>query len=166
MTTEIDPKFARHWQTQRLVDVFAALAIGERLSWVDAASKCGVEVDALRKRLQSARRVALHEHAVIIVSIPGVGFERLPQDAADLPATKYLAGARSKARRARDVIRKGVTDWERIERTKKNELFAIEAQASVVAQVTSSTTRARLAAASETANARLDFGRTMEVLAK
>ncbi len=161
---DIDPRFARHWQTQRLVDVFASLAIGERISWADVSARCGVDVGALRKRLQSARRAALHEHAAIILSVPGVGFERLPQDAADLPATKYLAGARSKARRARDVIRKGVTDWERIERTKKNELFAVEAQAAVVAVVTTATTRARLAAAAETSNARLDFGRTLELM--
>ena len=159
-----EKKFERHWQTQRLVDVFAAMEVGGRSAWADIAASCDVAMDAIKKRVQSARRAALHEHNAIIVSVRGYGVERVPQDEANRPAVKYMAGARNKARRATNVFRHGITNWDKIERSKKNEMFVTQAQCAVVAQVTKASARKKLAVAAETANTKLDFGRTMELL--
>lgn len=160
---ETKHRFERHWQTQRLVDAFAAMIIGERITKADLAARLEISVESLDKRVRTAKQAVLKEHGAVILSIPKLGFERLGQDAVDVPATKYLSGARRKALRARDVIRHGVRDWDKLQRSKKNELFALEAQAGVIAHAGGTSTTRKLAAV---ANDRLDFGRTLDLLKK
>jgi hypothetical protein len=157
-------RFERHWETQRLVDAFVALELSEKISLADMAARCGVSAIAIKSREQSAKRAALHEHNVIIMTVRGFGYERLPQDAADVPAAKYLAGARAKARRAGNALKHGITDWNKLERTKKNEMFVVQAQCAAIVHVTGPSARKKLSAGVETANAKLDFGRTLELL--
>lgn len=161
------PSFERHWLTSRLVEVFAGLQTDEWIAKADVAEKCGVGEDAIEKRYRSAYLIAEREHHVIVrperrdkVS----GFRRFDQADADIPSRKYLNGAKNKAKRATNVIKHGVVDFEKIPPDKRRELFALQSQAAVIARA--SDARTTRALTSGPANARIDVGRTLEFLKK
>jgi hypothetical protein len=162
--SETKHRFERHWQTQRVIDALAELEPGERISKDDLAARCDISVDSLDKRMQSAKNGALRDHNVIIMSIRGFGVERVPQNAADVPVGKYLNGARNKARRASNVFKHGITDWEKIPKDKRTLMFAQQAQLGVISHVANARGQRKIASA--VANGRIDVGRTLELLKK
>ena len=101
----------RHWQTQALIDVFVTLKENEVVPFNDLAQRCKIDVTSVKKRLQSAKKIARDEHHVVIDAVRGVGVARLSQENVTAPVARARGRMRSAARTGMKLIKNGITDF-------------------------------------------------------
>lgn len=154
----------RHWQTQALVDAFVGLKENEVTPYEALAKLCKIDVAAVRKRLQSAKKIALVEHKVIIDTVRGVGVARLAQEHVTAPVAKARGRMRSAARTGTRLIKNGVTDFEKLSSDTKSTLYMERAIFGTVLLATDRSSRRILKEHAETTNGELRIGRTLELL--
>lgn len=154
----------RHWQTQALVDVFAALKENEIVPNGELAKRCKIDEVSVRKRIQSAKKIALREHHVVIDVVRGVGVCRLSQDLIPAPVGKAVGRMRSAARTGSRLIKHGVTDFEKLPKDVKSTLYMQQAIVGTVLLATDRTSKRVLKEHAETTNGELKIGRTLELL--
>lgn len=158
------PIHERHWQTQALIDAFVTLAENQAATYEQLAAMCKVDVAAVKRRLQGAKKVALSDHHVIIETIRKVGVVRLAQAKVTVPVERHRGRMRSAARRGIKLIEKGVTDWNALDRHTKSTLFMERAVFGATVLVTDQRSRRVLKEHAETTNAELNIGRTLELV--
>lgn len=154
----------RHWQTQALVDVFVGLKENEITPYDRLAQLSKTDVAAVKKRLQSAKSIALAEHHVIIDVVRGVGVARLGQENVTAPVARQRVKMRSAARKGIKLIANGVTDFEKLPTDKKTTLYMERAIFGTVVLATDKNSRRVLKEHAETTNDQLKIGRTLELL--
>lgn len=154
----------RHWQTQALVDVFVGLKENEVVPYVDLAKKCKIDVESVKKRLESAKKIALHDHRAIIDTVRGVGVVRLGQENVTAPVARQRNRMRSAARRSTKLIQRGVTDFEKLPKETRTTLYMEQAVAGTVMLATSQVGRRAIAEHAAATNSELKIGRTLELL--
>ncbi|HVJ30615.1 MAG TPA: hypothetical protein VNA66_09935 [Gammaproteobacteria bacterium] len=152
----------RHWQTQALVDAFIAMKENEIADYATLATRCNMDVKAVKQRIQSAKDIAQRSHVVVVVHRGTV--ERLPQDRVHVPVERNLNRMRSQARRARRTIREGVTDFAKLSQETKSTLYMQNAIAGTVLLATDKASKKRLREHADVANGELNIGRTLELL--
>lgn len=118
----------------------------------------------MKKRLQSAKKIALVEHHVVIDSVRGVGVARLSQEHVTAPVAKARGRMRSAARTGIRLIKNGVTDFEKLSGDVKSTLYMERAVFGTVVLATDRTSRRILKEHAETTNGELKIGRTLELL--
>lgn len=154
----------RHHETQRLADVLATLPENSPIDYASLAQLSNLSVVGVKRRYQTARRIALHDRHVLIETVRGIGVVRIPQDGVNAPVTRHLNRARSAAKRGKNTIKHGITDFEKLPRDVKTQTFVQQAQLGALMLFTSKRARKRLGGAVETANGKLDVGRSLEVM--
>ena len=154
----------RHWQTQALVDVFIGLKENEVVPYAQLAKMCKIDEPAIRKRLQSAKKIALAEHHVIVDVVRAVGVVRLGQENVTAPVARARVRMRSAARTGIKLIRDGVTDFEKLPTDAKSTLYMERAIFGTVVLATDKSSRRLLKEHAETTNGELRIGRTLELL--
>jgi hypothetical protein len=154
----------RHWQTQALVDVFVALNENEVVPYDELARRCNIEEAQVRNRVQSAKRIALREHHVVVDVKRSVGVCRLSQDLITAPVGRAIGRMRSAARTATRTIKHGVTDFEKLSKDTKSTLYMQQAIAGTVLLATDRSSKRVLKEHAETTNGELKIGRTLELL--
>lgn len=154
----------RHWHTQALVDVFVALNENEPITKDELAKRAGIDVKSARAHYESARKIALREHHVVIdVCVRGESVVRRPQSEVPIVADKGLTRMRNTARAVRRVITSGVTDFDSLPNEVKSTLHMQSAIAGTVLLATERSSKNTLKAAATT-NGELKLGRTLELL--
>lgn len=154
----------RHWQTQALIDVFVSLRENEVVPYADLAKRCKFDEASVRRRIQSAKRATRDEHHVVIDVVRGVGVCRLSQDLITAPVGKAIGRMRSSARTAHKLIKNGITDFDKLPKDKKSEVFMQQAIAGAVLVATSASSKRVLKEHAEVTNSELKLGRTLELL--
>jgi hypothetical protein len=154
----------RHWQTQALVDVFVTLKENEVIPYGELAKRCKIDEQQVRGRLQSAKKIALREHHVVIDVVRGAGVCRLSQDLVSAPVGKSIARMRSAARTGHRLIKHGVTDFEKLPKDTKTTLYMQQAIVGTVLLATDRSSKRILKEHAETTNGELKIGRTLELL--
>lgn len=154
----------RHWQTQALVDVFVGLKENEVVPYADLATKCKIDESAVRKRVQSAKKIARDQHHVVIDVVRGVGVARLSQNDITAPVARARGRMRSAARTGMKLIKNGVTDFEKLPQETKTTLYMERAIFGTVMLATDRSSRRMLKEHAETTNGELKIGRTLELL--
>lgn len=154
----------RHWQTQALVDVFVTLKENEVTPYDALAKKCKIDVASVKKRLTSARNIALAEHHVLVDTVRGVGVARLAQENVTAPVQRQRARMRSAARKGVKLITRGVTDFEKLPNETRSTLYMERAIFGTVMLATDQSSRRVLKEHAETTNSELKIGRTLELL--
>lgn len=154
----------RHWQTQALVDVFIGLKENEVVAYVELAKRCKIDESAVKKRLQSAKKIARDEHHVVIDAVRGVGVARLSQENVTAPVARARGRMRSAARTGMKLIRNGITDFEKLPQETKTTLYMERAIFGTVMLATDKSSRRMLKEHAETTNGDLKIGRTLELL--
>lgn len=159
-----DPIKQQHWQTQRLVEVLAALAIGDTVSYGKLAERCDIPVKTVKNRLQSAKAITLRDHHVIIETVRGEGIVRIGQQDVTAPVARQRNKARRAAGKGQDLISDGVTDWNALPNETKVQLHTESAVLGTIRLVTDHTTRRRLTESVRVVNGEQSLGRTLDLL--
>lgn len=154
----------RHWQTQALVDVFAALKEGEVVPYAELAKRCNVDEASVHGRVQSAKKIALRDHHVVIDVVRGVGVARLAQTDITAPVGKAITRMRSAARTGHRLIRHGITDFEKLPPDTKSTVYMQQAVVGTVMLVTGQSSRRLLKEHADATNSEIKIGRTLEML--
>lgn len=154
----------RHWQTQALVDVFVALNDNEVVPYDELAKRCNIEEEQVRKRVQSAKKIALREHHVVVDVKRGEGVCRLSQDLVTAPVGRAIGRMRSAARTGNRLIKHGVTDFQKLPQETKTTLYMQQAIVGTVLLATDKSSKRILKEHAETTNGELKIGRTLELL--
>lgn len=154
----------RHWQTQALVDVFAALKENEVVPYAELAKRCNIDELSVRNRVQSAKRIVLRDHHVVVDVVRGVGVGRLTQNDVPAPVGRAIGRMRSAARTASRTIKYGVTDFDKLTQETKSTLYMQQAIAGTVLLATDRTSRRMLKEHAEATNSEIKIGRTLEML--
>ena len=154
----------RHWETQALIDLFASMAENEKISYSDLAARCNTDVKSIKKRMNSARDAVLTDHHVIIYTLRGWGVERIPQQNVTVPVSKQRQRARNASRKGIKYIKEGVHDWDALPKDTRTQLFVEQAVLGATVLFTTEKSRKKLKDHVETTNAKLDIGRTLELL--
>lgn len=152
-----------HWETTRLIEVLSEMKTGETVPYADLAKRCDMSEVAVKRRLQAARPIVLRDHHVIVITVRKVGVQRLAQDLVTIPVEKQRNKIRSSARRSKQLIADGVTDWDKLDSNTRTKLFVESAVTGVVMQATDHHSRKKIAA-QVVANGQLNVGRTLELL--
>lgn len=154
----------RHWHTQALVDAMVAMNTNEPITRDDLAKKAGIDRRSLDGRYESAKKIALREHHVIVdIHVRGETLVRRPQEDVTIPADKGLTAARNKARSVKRLISSGVTDFDALPNEVKSTVHMQSAIAGTMLLATERSTKRTLKAAAA-ANGELKLGRTLELL--
>lgn len=154
----------RHWQTQALIDVFVELKENEVAPYALLAEKCKIDVAAIKKRMQSARTIALSEHHIIIDVIRNVGVVRLNQENVTAPVARQRLRMRSAAKKGIELIRDGVTDFAKLTPETRSRLFMEKAVLGTAILASEKSSRKTLEDHATTSNEELKLGRTLELL--
>jgi hypothetical protein len=154
----------RHWQTQALVDTFATLKENEVVPYADLAERCKIDEKSVRARVQSAKKIVLREHHVIIDIVRGVGVARLTQTDVTAPVGRAIGRMRSAARTGHRLIRDGVTNFDKLSRETKSTVYMQQAIVGTVLLATDRTSRRLLKKHAEETNSEIKIGRTLEML--
>lgn len=154
----------RHWQTQSLVDVFAGLKENEVVPYADLARLCKIDEPAVRKRLQSAKKIVLRDHSIIIETVKSIGVCRITQELVTAPVGKAMGRMRSAAKTAHGLIRHGITDFDKLTRETKSTVYMQQAIVGAVMLTTSHSSRRMLKEHADTTNGEIKIGRTLELL--
>lgn len=154
----------RHWETQTLIDAFLGLKENTPTTYQELADICKISIAAVKKRMHSARNIALSAHNLVIDSVHGVGITRLSQDLVTAPVAKQRGKMRSAARRGIKLITKGVTDFAALPAATQSTLYVERALLGTVAYLTTPSSRKVLESHTSTTNAQLSIGRTLELL--
>lgn len=154
----------RHWQTQALVDAFVTLKENEVVPYAELAKRCKIDEKSVTKRIQSAKKIALREHHVIIDVVRGVGVARLTQNDVTAPVGRSISRMRSAARTGHRLIRNGITDFDKLSTETKSTVFMQQAVVGTVLLVTDRSSRRMLKEHADETNSEIKIGRTLEML--
>lgn len=154
----------RHWQTQALVDMFVALKENEVMPYADLAKRCKIDEPSVRKRIQSAKKIALREHGVVIDVVRGAGVCRLSQDLVTAPVGRAVGRMRSAARTGHRLIKHGITDFSRLPADTKSTVFMQQAIVGTVLLATDRSSKRILKDHADATNSEIKIGRTLELL--
>ena len=154
----------RHWTTSALVDVFAALEEGVTVPYAELAKRCNIDEESVRRRVQSAKKIALRDHHVVIDVVRNVGVARLAQNDVTAPVGRAIGRMRSAARTGHRLIQHGVTDFEKLPPDTKSEIFMQRAVVGTVLLVTDRASRRMLKEHASETNSEIKIGRTLEML--
>lgn len=155
----------RHWHTQALVDVFIGMGTGEQLTWEQLGQRAGISAQSAKSRYESAKKIALREHHVVIdIAVRGVSIRRVAQQDVPGVADKGITRMRNTARSVRRTIVQGVTDFDALPSDVKSTLHMQSAVAGTVLLVTERSSKRTLKEHAETTNGELKLGRTLELL--
>lgn len=154
----------RHWQTQALVDVFVSLKENEVVPYAELAKRCKIDEKSVRKRIQSAKKIALREHRVIVDVVRGAGVARLSQNDVTAPVGRAVGRMRSAARTGLRLIKNGITDFDKLPSDTKTTVYMQQAVVGTVLLVTDRSSRRQLKEHAEATNSEIKIGRTLEML--
>lgn len=154
----------RHWQTQALVDVFVGIKENEVVPYAELAARCKIDERSVRCRLQSAKKIVLREHHVVIDVVRGVGVARLSQKDVTAPVGRAIGRMRSAARTGHRLLKNGITDFEKLPRETRSTVFMHQAVVGAVMLATDRSSRRMLKSHAEITNSEINIGRTLEML--
>lgn len=116
-------------ETASIVALFKDIAIEQVVTFEQASKAVGFPVDSRSPSYQTAKRIAVRDHGIVIEGVRGVGFERLNGTGMVRKGHRSMTGIRRAARRGGAVasvaIRQNLTRGEQLEASEQLGRFRI-----------------------------------------
>ena len=158
--------FQRSYEVNQLVERLSKLAVGEQLTYEDAAALVGQDRDGERFRamLTSARRIVQSDKLIVFGTVPTVGLERL--DGVAIVKTGATSIAKIRRESQRGLRRLACVKYEELSQADRAKHDAAASHLGVLTEFSKASTVKKMTAAAETKVAKLNVEETLDAFRK